>query len=100
MIGEHIRAIAIEHEEVAMAAEGETGAGLRSQRLLYAGEPGLRVLPGIEVAVELVRPERMIHVRQIERAVAEVGRQTRDGGELQIAIVAVGLETGRKIASE
>ena len=42
----------------------------------------------------------MVHVGQVERAVAEVGRQARDGGELQIAIVAVGLEAGGKIARE
>jgi hypothetical protein len=42
----------------------------------------------------------VIHVGQVEGAVAEIGGEARDGGELQVAIVAVGHEAGRKIARE
>src|ERR1022692_4969577 len=100
MIGEDIGPVAVKHEEVAVPAEGETGARLGAQGLLYPGEPRLGVLPGVEIPVELVGAEGVVHVGEVERAVAEIRGEARDRGELQVAIVAVGLETGRKIARE
>ena len=100
VIGEDVGAVAIEHEEIAVPAEGEADVGLGAECLLHAGEPGLGVLPGIEVAVELIGAEGVIHVGEVERAVAEVRGKAGDGGEIEIAVVAVGTEAGRKIARE
>src|ERR1039457_7253035 len=54
VVGVHVWSVAVEYEEVAVAAEGETDAGLGAQRLLHTCEPRLGVFPGVEVAVELV----------------------------------------------
>ena len=100
VIGEDVGAVAVEHEEIAVAAEGETDVGLGAECLLHAGEPGLGVFPRIEIAVELIGAEGVVHVGEVEGAVAEVGGKAGDGGEIEIAVVAVGAEAGRKIARE
>ena len=73
VIGEDLRLVAIEHEQVAVPAEGEARAGLLAERLLHAGEPGLGVFPRIEIAVELVGAEWVVHVGQVDGAVADAG---------------------------
>jgi hypothetical protein len=100
VIGEHVGAVAVEHEEIAVAAVGEAGSGLGAQGLLHAGEPGFGIFPGVEIAVELVGAERVVHVGQVEGAVAEIGGKASDGGELQVAIITICHEAGREIARE
>src|ERR1019366_7502019 len=54
--------------------------------------------PGIEVAVELVRAERVVHVAQGDVTRPEAGRKVRGGGQLQIAVVAIRHESGGEVA--
>ncbi len=95
-----LRLIAKEHEEIAMAAEGEADFGFLSESLFDAGEPGLGVFPGRVVAVELIRAEGVVHIGEVEGAVAEIGGEAGGGEELEVAVIAIGLEAGGEIAGE
>src|SRR5439155_12652513 len=68
MVGKDLGPVAIQHEQIAVPPEAETGGGLGPELLLDTREPGLGVFPRIEIAVELVRAERMVHIRRGDAA--------------------------------
>ena len=65
-IGEDLGAVAVEDEEIGMAAVGEGEFGLFTEALAEAGEPGFGAFPGVEVAVELFAAEGAIVVGEVD----------------------------------
>jgi hypothetical protein len=93
-VGEVLRAVAIEDEEVGAATVGEGGFGLAADGLANAGEPVFGALPGVEVSVELLCSEGAVVVGEVDGGAAPVG----GGCEGEIAEVAIGEEAGGEVA--
>ena len=88
-VGEHFRAVPVKHEQIRMPAERERGFGGLAQLLADGAEPRTRTLPGIVVAVELIGAERAVRVGQGQGGGAQRGSRAGDGGEREVAVVAV-----------
>jgi hypothetical protein len=61
-VGEKIRAVAIEDEQVGVATEGEGGFGILAERLANGAKPSPGTLPGVVGAVELLGAEGAVIV--------------------------------------
>ena len=83
-----------------MAAVGEGSLGLLAQALPDRGKPSPGALPGVVVAVELIRSERPVVIGQRDIGGAHCRQQVSVRGERKIAVVAIGLKSGRKVAGE
>ena len=99
-VGVNLGAVAVEDEEVGMAAKGEIGFVLLAELLVGAGEPGLVAFPGGVIAVEPVGTVGAVGIGEVDAGDAEFGGGGGEGTEGEVAVVAVGHEAGGAVAVE
>src|SRR5581483_8672180 len=100
MVCVHFRMLPDEHKQVGMLAKGERDLILFAQPLFEAAEPGTSALPGIEISIEVVGPERAIIVSQNQVARTETGGEMGVGKVFEVAIIPVRKETRREITGK
>ena len=92
-VGEHLRPVPIEHEQVRVPTISNQQIRLLPQPLLDARKPAFGAFPRVEVAVELLRAVRPIVQRQGHLGLPNL----RLRGDRKVPIVAVGHEPTGKI---
>src|SRR6185437_13007323 len=90
--------VAKQHEQIGVPPEREFEIRIRAEFLAYRSEPAFRALPGIEIAIKLIRAKRPVAQREQYVRIAKHGLRVRDRSKRQNAIVAVRLEAARKLA--
>src|SRR5580692_9900872 len=88
-IGVNLGIVAKEYEQVGVAAVGKGELGVLAEVLMEGGVPGFGALPGIVVAVKLIRAEGTVERGQENSCRTQFRAQDRFGGAGGAAIFAV-----------